>query len=53
MTEEQHHLVNLRDSPGDVDFSVEISSAVKLSDGALVLIDCVEGVSLQTQTVIR
>jgi ribosome assembly protein 1 len=51
--EEQHHLVNLIDSPGHVDFSVEVNSAVTLSDGALVLIDCVEGVSPQTQTVIR
>lgn len=51
--EEQHHLVNLIDSPGHVDFSIEVSSSVNLSDGALVLIDAVEGVSPQTQTVIR
>lgn len=51
--EEQHHFINLIDSPGHVDFSVEVNSAVVLSDGALVLIDCVEGVSPQTQTVIR
>ena len=53
VVEEQHHLINLIDSPGHVDFSVEVNSAVMLSDGALVLIDCVEGVSPQTQTVIR
>ena len=51
--EEKHHLVNLIDSPGHVDFSIEVSSAVSLSDGALVLIDVVEGVSPQTTTVIR
>ena len=50
---EQNHLVNLIDSPGHVDFSIEVSSAVNLSDGALVMIDCIEGVSPQTTTVIR
>jgi translation elongation factor EF-G len=48
IVEEQHHFINLIDSPGHVDFSVEVNSAVVLSDGALVLIDCVEGVSPQT-----
>lgn len=42
---EEQHIVNLIDSPGHVDFSVEVSSAVSLSDGALILIDVVEGVS--------
>lgn len=46
-------MINLVDSPGHLDFSNEVWTALKCCDGALIIVDVIEGVSAQTITVLK
>lgn len=47
------YLLNILDCPGHVNFSDEYSAALRIADGAVIVIDAVEGVMMQTERMIK
>lgn len=48
--EGQEYILNLIDTPGHIDFSYEVSRALKAVEGSILLVDCTQGVQAQTLT---
>ena len=50
---EKSFLINFYDTPGHLNFQDEMCSALRVCDGAILVVDCIEGVMLGTELQIK
>lgn len=50
---DKHHLINIFDTPGHVNFSDEVTAAMRLCDGVVLFVDAAEGVMLNTERLLK
>jgi elongation factor 2 len=51
--EAKPYVINLIDTPGHIDFTGKVTRSLRAVDGAIVVVDSVEGIMTQTETVCR
>ncbi|MHA1804750.1 MAG: GTP-binding protein [Promethearchaeota archaeon] len=51
--DKEPYILQINDTPGHISFTGEVSRALRGSDGAIILVDALEGVMTQTETNIR
>ena len=52
-TSDKSYLLNIIDTPGHVNFSDEVTAAMRVADGVAIVVDAVEGVMLATERLVR
>lgn len=52
-SKEKSYLINIMDTPGHPNFTDEMCAALRICDGAILVVDCIEGVMMQTEEAIK
>ncbi|XP_060083455.1 translation elongation factor 2-like [Ylistrum balloti] len=53
LSAKKEFVINIMDTPGSVDFSAEVDTTLRMTDGAVILVDCISGVTLDTKLVLK